>query len=156
VMNAELGPIGEEELAVVERSSDGGMNASDRILEDPQAVAKAAKAEGAEKKDGDDPDSGGERGGSPTGLRLAADVSAQRRRASFRAFTRMNRPESKEAPSSRTSARRKAMNARAMSSTWMRGRHGVPSLLIRMRPSAKACAERLLTTRSSRRFGDSP
>ena len=116
VMNAELGPIGEEELAVVERSSDGGMNASDRILEDPQAVAKAAKAEGAEKKDGDDPDSGGERGGSPTGLRLAADVSAQRRRASFRAFTRMNRPESKEAPSSRTSVKTCARTA-AVSAT---------------------------------------
>src|SRR5437667_454415 len=85
VMNAELGPIGEEKLAVVERSSDGGINASDRILEDPQAVAKAAKAEGAEKQDGDDPDRGGNRGSWRRGLRLhhfpegRADVSAQRR-----------------------------------------------------------------------------
>ena len=113
VMNAELGPIGEEELAVVERSSDGGMDARERILEDPQAIPKAAKAEGAEKQDGDDPDGGA---GSPTGLRLRAGGPAQRRNASFRAFRRMKRLESNEAPSSRTSVKTCARTA-AVSAT---------------------------------------
>src|SRR5437016_5907600 len=70
VMNAELGPIGEEKLAVVERSSDGGMNASDRILEDPEAITKAAETECAEKQNGQDPDRGGNRGSWRRGLRL--------------------------------------------------------------------------------------
>ena len=47
VRDPELGSIREEELAVVERASDGGMDANDRILEDPDAVAEAPEAEGA-------------------------------------------------------------------------------------------------------------
>ena len=116
VMNAEFRPIREEELAVVERSGDGGMDARERILEDPHAITKAAEAEGAEKQDGDDPDGGGEGGGSRTGLRLGVGGSAQRRNASFSAFTRMKRLESNEAPSSRTSVKTCARTA-AVSAT---------------------------------------
>src|SRR5713101_6118234 len=94
------------------------MNANDRILEDPQAVAKAAKAEGAEKKSGADPDRGGGRGGSPTGPRLRgrARVLAQRCSASLSAFTRMKRLESKEVPSRCTASKMRA-SAWALSAT---------------------------------------
>ena len=118
VRDAELGPIREEELTVVECSRDGGMDADDRVLEDPEPVAEAPEAEGAEKQDGADPDRGGERGGSPTGFRLRgrARVAAQRCSASFSAFTRMKRLESNEAPSSRTSVKTCARTA-AVSAT---------------------------------------
>ena len=83
VRDAELGPIREEELTVVECSRDGGMDADDRVLEDPEPVAEAPEAEGAEKQDGADPDRGGERGGSPTGPGSEAGLRCRLRDAAL-------------------------------------------------------------------------